>query len=79
MHVIWQSLRYRPENVVKTYAGRIGDEYKVYEVDAKSKTIREMWFSRNELPDEVADKCDAQRGLAFNQVEFTAPKSETIS
>lgn len=58
MNVTWVSSRYDPSKVVSIYGRRIGDEYKFYEVDAKSKTIREGWVKGGGLPADVKTMID---------------------
>lgn len=70
MNTIWQSTTFAPTYVVKRYVNAIGQGFKVYEVNSKSRTIRELSAERWELPPEIASAAEAKTGIAFGAVEW---------
>lgn len=57
MNILFQSTRFRPENIASTYARLYSNgEVKMYDVDKRHKTIREWWTPRENLSDEMSAK-----------------------
>jgi hypothetical protein len=58
MNIIWQSVKFREEDIVAIYTrGSSDGTVKVVDVNKKNKTIREWWCRKEDCPYEshVAD------------------------
>ena len=58
MNVTYESRRFDPANIVATYARRYSNgEVKFFDIDAKSKTIREYWLPDHECDPAIVGRC----------------------
>lgn len=65
------SPKFHPRDIADRYAAtRDGIEYRIYEVNSKRETIRELIIDRADLPGGIADECDKWKSQVYNQVRM---------
>lgn len=72
MNIIWQSVKYDPSNVVAVYASRCYSDgnVKVFEVDNKSKTLRETFHRIENFP--LNEQTEILANQTVHKVKITA-------
>lgn len=70
-HEIWKSVRYSPDKVAAVYARSYSNgEVKIFEVDAKGKTVREYWMACDQMSAADLAKMDVVQDRYYEQVRI---------
>lgn len=72
MNLIWQSVKFKSENIIATYAKQYSNgEIKFFDVNAKNQTIREYWLLRSDVKPEIVKEIpENYSGEAFSQIKL---------